>query len=440
MNNNSSGGKAIRGLDVLILGFAFFATYFGAGNLIFPPQLGLNSGSDFLSGLAGLTLSGIFLPIFTLIVIGLNGDVHSITERVGKNTYNVLLAALMLVCTFVSIPRTCATAIQLGIQGNLPAAPFIPLVIAYFVISFFFVADQNNVMDRMGKYLTPLLALILVIVAFVGIFNPLGTPVAPAVDHPFVNAFLGGYNTGDVLVSFIMAAVFISSIYGKDYTTVGQRNKVLIYCGIVSFVLLLIIYGSLLYMGACVSGDYAQNIGRAELLVAIIQRVGTWVMVPMGIAVVLACLTTAIGQIAAVAEFTSTATGNRISYKQVAVACCILSALTALLGVDGIVTYIGWIFGVCYPPCLALLVLGIIGRFMPNNGAYKGSVYLVTIFALLESLPGLSSLGFAKAIVAATPLSTYGFGWIVPFIIGLIGGSIIGHFVSASEPVEAEAK
>ena len=410
MNNNSSGGKAIRGLDVLILGFAFFATYFGAGNLIFPPQLGLNSGSDFLSG---LTLSGIFLPIFTLIVIGLNGDVHSITERVGKNTYNVLLAALMLVCTFVSIPRTCATAIQLGIQGNLPAAPFIPLVIAYFVISFFFVADQNNVMDRMGKYLTPLLALILVIVAFVGIFNPLGTPVAPAVDHPFVNAFLGGYNTGDVLVSFIMAAVFISSIYGKGYTTVGQRNKVLIYCGIVSFVLLLIIYGSLLYMGACVSGDYAQNIGRAELLVAIIQRVG---------------------------EFTSTATGNRISYKQVAVACCILSALTALLGVDGIVTYIGWIFGVCYPPCLALLVLGIIGRFMPNNGAYKGSVYLVTLFALLESLPGLSSLGFAKAIVAATPLSTYGFGWIVPFIIGLIGGSIIGHFVSASEPVEAEAK
>ena len=259
-------------------------------------------------------------------------------------------------------------------------------------------------------------------------------------DHPFVNAFLGGYNTGDVLVSFIMAAVFISSIYGKGYTTVGQRNKVLIYCGIVSFILLLIIYGSLLYMGACVSGDYAQTIGRAELLVAIIQRVGTWVMVPMGIAVVLACLTTAIGQVAAVAEFTSTATGKRVSYKQVAVVCCILSALTALLGVDGIVTYIGWIFGVCYPPCLALLVLGIIGRFMPNNGAYKGSVYLVTLFALLESLPGLSSLGFAKAIVTATPLSTYGFGWIVPFIIGLIGGSLIGHFVSSKEPVEAEAK
>ena len=332
----------------------------------------------------------------------------------------------MIVCTFVSIPRTCATAIQLGIQGNIPAAPFIPLVVAYFVISFFFAYDQNNVMDRMGKYLTPLLALILVVIAFLGIFNPLGTPVAPAVPQPFVNAFLGGYNTGDVLVSFIMATVFIKSIYAKGYVQIGERNKTLTYCGVVAFVLLLIIYGSLLYMGACVSGDYPQNIGRPELLVAIIQRVGGAVMVPMGIAVVLACLTTAIGQISAVSEFVNTISKERISYKVVAVGCCVLSALTALLGVDGIVTYIGWIFGVCYPPCLALMVLGIIGKAVTTNGGHKGAVYLVTIYALLESLPGLSSLPFAKAIVAMTPLSTYGFGWVPVFIVGFIGGLIIG--------------
>lgn len=95
--NDSCSRQSIRKRDVIILGFAFFATYFGAGNLIFPPHLGLNSGSDFLSGLAGLTLSGIFLPIFTLIVIGLNGDVHTITDKVGKYTYRILLAALMRV-------------------------------------------------------------------------------------------------------------------------------------------------------------------------------------------------------------------------------------------------------------------------------------------------------------------------------------------------------
>lgn len=418
--------RTIRFRDIIILGFAFFATYFGAGNLIFPPQLGLNSGSDFLSGLAGLTLSGIFLPIFTLIIIGLNGDVHAITDRVGKHAYQIVLAALMIVCTFISIPRTCATAIQMGIQGNIPAAPFIPLVIVYFAISFFFASDKNSVMDRMGKYLTPLLALILVAIALIGVLHPLGTPGTPAVPQAFVNAFLGGYNTGDVLVSFIMASVFISAINRKGYVALQQRNKTLFYCGIVAFILLFVIYGSLLYMGACVSSEYPQNIGRAELLVAIIQRVGGAVMIPMGVAVILACLTTAIGQITAVGEFVNVVTKDRISYKIAAIVCCILSALTALLGVDGIVTYIGWVYSVTYPPCLALMVLGIVGKAVTTNGAHKGSVYLVLIYALLESLPGLSNLAFAKAIVAMTPLSSYGFGWVPVFVIGFIGGLIIG--------------
>ena len=47
MNNMPSESKSIKVKDILILGFAFFATYFGAGNLIFPPQLGLVSGSSY---------------------------------------------------------------------------------------------------------------------------------------------------------------------------------------------------------------------------------------------------------------------------------------------------------------------------------------------------------------------------------------------------------
>lgn len=75
------------------------------------------------------------------------------------------------------------------------------------------------------------------------------------------------------------------------------------YCGVVSVILLFIIYGSLLFMGACVSADVPSDTGRAELLVLVIKRVGGAVMLPMGVAVILACLTTAVGQIAAVADF-----------------------------------------------------------------------------------------------------------------------------------------
>lgn len=426
MSTQSNGtGRKISVRDVLILGFAFFATYFGAGNLIFPPLLGLNSGSDFVSGLAGLTLSGIILPIFALLVVGFRGSVRELTDRVDKYTYNVLQAALVFACVFVAIPRTCATAVQLGIQGNIPGAPFVVLTVVYFVLNFFFAADERNVLDRMGKYLTPLLAVILVIIAIIGVLSPLGTPVAPAVPNAFVNAFLGGYNTGDVLVSFIMAVVFLGSVQRKGYDTPQQLRKMILYCGLVALVLLFIIYGGLLYMGAAVSGQYPQSIGRAELLVAMIKQIDPLVMIPMGIAIVLACLTTAVGQTAAVAEFIRTISHGRFPYKMVALVSSICSGLTALLGVDGIVTYVGWIFGVSYPPCLALMVLGVIMPWVPNRGAYRGAVYFVAFYAICEAFPGISSLGIAKAFVTAIPLASYGFGWIPMFIAGFIIGGIV---------------
>ena len=136
MNDSRIKHKSVAVKDVLILGFAFFATYFGAGNLIFPPQLGFVSGSSYGPALVGLTLSGILLPIFALLIISRYGDVRRITERVGPYTYNILLTLLMIVCIFVSIPRTCATAIQLGIQGNFPNVPFIPGVVIYFLLSY----------------------------------------------------------------------------------------------------------------------------------------------------------------------------------------------------------------------------------------------------------------------------------------------------------------
>lgn len=427
MNDRRIKHKSVVVKDVLILGFAFFATYFGAGNLIFPPQLGFVSGFSYGPALAGLTLSGILLPVFALLIISRYGDVRRITERVGPYTYNILLTLLMIVCIFVSIPRTCATAIQLGIQGNFSDVPFIPGVVLYFLLSYWITSDETSVLDKVGKFLTPLLALILVVIGVLGVVVPIGTPADPTVANSFTNAFLGGYNTGDVLVSFIMASLFIQSVENKGYVESRERNRMMLYCGAVSVILLFIIYGSLLFMGACVSADVSADTGRAELLVLVIKRVGGAVMLPMGVAVILACLTTAVGQIAAVADFFRTVSNNRVSYKAVAITTCILSALTALLGVDGIVEYIGWIFGVSYPPVLALMVLGTFASFISHNEAYKGATYAVTAYALVEALPGLSSLEAAKSIVSAMPLSAVGFGWVTPFVVGLVVGSVVGH-------------
>lgn len=38
----------------IIVGFALFSTFFGAGNLIFPPGIGAASGTQWVAGALGL--------------------------------------------------------------------------------------------------------------------------------------------------------------------------------------------------------------------------------------------------------------------------------------------------------------------------------------------------------------------------------------------------
>ena len=37
-----------KALDVVVVGFALFSMFFGAGNLLFPPYLGLVSGTNWI--------------------------------------------------------------------------------------------------------------------------------------------------------------------------------------------------------------------------------------------------------------------------------------------------------------------------------------------------------------------------------------------------------
>ena len=47
----------------IVIGFALFAMFFGAGNLIFPPALGKAAGDAFLSSIIGFLITGVGLPL-----------------------------------------------------------------------------------------------------------------------------------------------------------------------------------------------------------------------------------------------------------------------------------------------------------------------------------------------------------------------------------------
>ena len=52
-------GKLV--IDSSIVGLALFATIFGAGNLVFPPILGLTAGTEWVAATLGLLQESSFL-------------------------------------------------------------------------------------------------------------------------------------------------------------------------------------------------------------------------------------------------------------------------------------------------------------------------------------------------------------------------------------------
>ena len=52
--------------DIIVVGFALFAMFFGAGNLIFPPYLGVVSGSNWLVGFSGFVLADVGLALLAI--------------------------------------------------------------------------------------------------------------------------------------------------------------------------------------------------------------------------------------------------------------------------------------------------------------------------------------------------------------------------------------
>lgn len=56
--------------EIIVTGFALFAVFFGAGNLVFPPAIGMMAGGHWVQAIVGLTLTGIVLPLLAVVAVG----------------------------------------------------------------------------------------------------------------------------------------------------------------------------------------------------------------------------------------------------------------------------------------------------------------------------------------------------------------------------------
>lgn len=419
-------------LSGIIVGFALFSTYFGAGNLIFPPYIGVMTGSNYWAGILGMTISAIFLPIIAVVgVLNSGGSMDTIMRPLGKRFMTFFF---FVNYTFLALgstlPRCAATTYEMGVQPLFGDVPRIVVSIIFFGIFYLLARKQESVVDKLGKYLTPALLILLVIIILKVVLDPIGMQAAPKVEKPLVEATLNGYLTGDLTLGILCGGMFISALKREGYNEKDVRKGTAIAC-IVAFIGLLIVYGGLVYGGASLSTEFDLNAERTTLLIEIVSRaLGKVGLLLLSGAVTLACLTTSVGLGANAASFLEELTNHKIKYKTwiagIAVLCCILS----IQGVTGLIDYVTPLFAFLYPIFIVITFLGIFDKRVPNDGVYKGGVLLSSIFGLLDAIVIVTKSSAIDSFMKAMPFGASGFAWLVPTIIGMV----VGYFLYKGKP------
>ncbi len=104
---------------IIVMGFALFATFFGAGNLIFPPYLGNHTGTGWFVGFIGFFLMDIGLATMAILAVVTNrsGDIGGVVNKIGKVPGKVMLTMIILcIGPGLCIPRTAATTYEMGVS------------------------------------------------------------------------------------------------------------------------------------------------------------------------------------------------------------------------------------------------------------------------------------------------------------------------------------
>lgn len=407
--------------DSIVVGFALFAMFFGAGNVVFPPYIGMHAGEQWANGFLFYFIADIGLALVAMFAILHAGGADNITGRIGHVASKVLMCAVILcIGPMVAIPRTAATTLEMSVTPFFSGMSPVVFSIIFFAVILLLSIKQSAVIDIVGKILTPALLIGLLVLIVKGFVSPIGDIVDTGVSasEVTVNGIKSGYQTMDVLAAMAFGIIILSSADEKGYTDSKSAAKMIGIAAALSGVLLLIVYFGLTYLGATVSTVFPTDISRANLLIGIVELLlGKAGLIIFAIVIALACITTAVALVSSAASFFAKLANDKISYGVFVVVICVSSAVISNLGLDMIIAIATPILDIVYPPMLVLILLSWFGDKLHK------SVYVSSVAgSLIASVLATASLyGMNVPVIDSLPLASLGFGWLTPAVLfGLV--------------------
>lgn len=435
--------NTIKKKDIITCGFALFAIFFGAGNLIFPPYLGVLSGDRWFESMIGFLMTDPVLPVLgVLVTMKLGGRADDLGKRVSPKFAKLIgLVAILTIGPFFAVPRTGATTHEIFVQPLFGAdAPILITSVIFFAITLWVSINPSKVIDYVGNILTPVLLVILTVIVTKSIIAPPDALVATGTTGLFANGFKEGYQTMDALGAALMAGIVSTDLIRRGYKDEKTKLKASIGVGLVAFVLLALVYGGLTYAGATVGGHFAADTPRTELLIGMTTLLlGDLGKFALGFAVALACLTTSTGLVSTCGNYFETISDGKLKYKHVVTVATVVSFGISLLGVEKLIAIAVPVLTAIYPVVMVLIILSIFDKKIKYNWTYSGAVVGAFTVSLLEGvglfgqMTGMVALGNLGKFVQVLPLAQLGFGWIIPSIAGSILFTLISKYTNMGD-------
>lgn len=353
---------------VISTGFALFSMFFGSGNLVFPITVGQESGGHYLLAALGIIFTGVIIPFLGVLGMTLyKGEIYDFFNCFGrKGTFLFSLLALSLMGPFGVLAR-CLTVAHGALSLIVPNASLPITSLLLCVLIYVLTINKNRIISTLGTVLTPFLLLAIAIIAFFGLKEGSVPEITTAEGWTSLkNGFFQGYQTMDLLAAFFFSQFVIKHLYSR-FSDDNREKSVLKHfykSSLLGAGLLSLVYFALVLLGWIYSSQLVDVAPQEMLGMIALEALGSIAAPCVCLAVLFACLTTAIVLASLFADFLrSEIAKDKMGNKTALCVTLTIGFCVSTFDFAGIARFLGPILEIVYPALIALTVVNIGFRF-----------------------------------------------------------------------------
>ena len=414
--------------EVLITSFALFSLFFGAGNLLLPPLLGYRAGEDWFWVIVGFMITAVIIPIFGILAHArLQGTMFDFGKKVSPAFSLVYCIIVYIISIAIPAPRTAAATHEIAIHPTFGTSPLLTSTI-YFSLVLIFVLNRSKILNIIGKFLTPLIVIALLLVIVIGLFTTEMVTNAAQFETPLVSGVLEGYQTFDAIGAVVVGAVIIVSLNFKSDQSFEVRKHLIKRSGFIAGLGLFVIYAGLISVGAFygseinVDSTLSNDMQRATLLRGIsISSLGVYGNTILSILISLACFTTAVGIIAGTADyFKGLLNNSQLVYVITAMVSCIVGVGVGQLDFHSIIMIALPVLMFIYPITIVLILLNVVPERLASKQIFRWTVIMTFLFSIPDFLGFILPKESLDGVIGYIPLAKYNLGWVFPALLSFL--------------------